>query len=89
MDRQVDSFSTDWQGHYFFFYGHYYAVQAYYITGDPKWTKYFRTMKTLLLQKQRKDGSWPCRAGPGEAFSTAVATLILQIPLQYLPIFQR
>jgi hypothetical protein len=89
MDRQVDSFSSDWQGHYFFFYGHYYAVQAYYITGDPKWTKYFRTIKELLLQQQLRDGHWPCGIGPGDAFGTAVATLILQIPLQYLPIFQR
>jgi hypothetical protein len=89
MDRQVGSFSSDWQGHYFFYYGHYYAVQAYYITGDPKWTKYFRLIKATLLQQQRRDGSWPCRVGPGAAFGTAVATLILQIPLQYLPIFQR
>ena len=89
MDRQVDTFSSDWQDHYFFFYGHYYAVQAYYITGDPKWTKYFRSIKELLLRKQQRDGRWPCRIGPGDAFGTAVATLILQIPLQYLPIFQR
>ncbi|MBL9076538.1 MAG: terpene cyclase/mutase family protein [Planctomycetes bacterium] len=89
MDRRVASFSSDWQGHYFFYYGHYYAVQAYYITGDPKWTKYFRLIKSILLQQQRRDGSWPCRVGPGDAFGTAVATLILQIPLQYLPIFQR
>ena len=89
MDRQVEDFSRDWQGHYFFYYGHYYAVQAYYITGDPKWTKYFRLIKRSLLEQQRRDGSWPCRIGPGDAFGTAVATLILQIPLQYLPIFQR
>ena len=89
MDRQVDSFSSDWQNHYFFFYGHYYAVQAYYITGDPKWTRYFRLVKSQLFKMQQRDGSWPCTAGPGEAFATAVATLVLQIPLQYLPIFQR
>jgi hypothetical protein len=89
MDRTVASFSRDNEGHYFFFYGHYYAVQAYYITGDPKWTKYFRMIKTMLLQQQRSNGSWPCTVGPGDAFGTAVATLILQIPLQYLPIFQR
>jgi hypothetical protein len=82
-------FNDEWRDHYFFYYGHYYAVQAYYITGDPKWTKYFRTMKELLLSRQKKDGSWTCSTGPGDAFATAVATLILQIPLQYLPIFQR
>ncbi|MCA8973353.1 MAG: terpene cyclase/mutase family protein [Planctomycetes bacterium] len=89
LDRRRESFSDDWEGHYFFYYGHYYAVQAYYVTGDPKWTKYFKDIKRRLLRMQRADGSWPCRAGPGPAFSTAVATLILQIPFQYLPIFQR
>ena len=89
MDRQVSSFSRDWRGPYFFFYGHYYAVQAYYITGHPKWQRYFRTIKRLLLDSQQGDGRWRCRVGPGDAFGTAMATLILQIPLQYLPIFQR
>jgi squalene cyclase len=89
MDRQLDAFNEINAGHYFFYYGHYYAVQAYYITGDPKWTKYFRTVKRQLLEQQRRDGSWQCNIGPGDAFGTAVATLILQIPLQLLPIFQR
>ena len=89
MDRQVDSFSRQWRGHYFFFYGHYYAVQAYYITGDPKWQRYFRSIKRKLLDSQQGNGRWRCDVGPGDAFGTAVATLILQIPLQYLPIFQR
>lgn len=89
LDRRLDSFTEENEGHYFYFYGHYYAVQAYYITGDPKWTKYFRTIKASLLRQQRRDGSWRCHTGPGDAFGTAVATLILQIPLQYLPIFQR
>jgi hypothetical protein len=89
MDRELPRFSADTQGHYFFFYGHYYAVQAYYITGDPKWTQYFKRVKKTLLEGQRGDGSWQCHTGPGDAFGTAVATLILQIPLQYLPIFQR
>tara|TARA_R110002094_G_scaffold221412_1_gene195907 strand:+ start:512 stop:1654 length:1143 start_codon:yes stop_codon:yes gene_type:complete len=89
MDRQVDGFSRDWHEHYFFYYGHYYAVQAYYITGDPKWQSYFRKIKQMLLDRQQPDGRWRCRVGPGDAFGTAVSTLIMQIPLQYLPIFQR
>lgn len=89
LDRQVTSFSRQWYDHYFFYYGHYYAVQAYYITGDPKWTNYFRTIKGMLLDRQQENGHWQCAVGPGDAFGTAVATLILQIPLQYLPIFQR
>lgn len=90
MDREQFPFneSNDY-GHYFFYYGHYYAVQAYYITGGNQWRRYFGEVKRRLLDMQRPDGSWPNRPGPGPAFGTAVATLILQIPLQYLPIFQR
>ncbi len=89
MDRELVRFSNDNVGHYFFFYGHYYAVQAYYVTGDPKWTSYFKKTKALLLETQERDGRWRCHTGPGDAFGTAVASLVLQIPLQYLPIFQR
>jgi len=38
---------------------------------------------------QEPSGAWPCTTGPGPAFATAVSTLVLQIPYQYLPIFQR
>lgn len=93
MDAQLASFNdrygSGFGGHYFFYYGHYYAVQAYYIAGGRAFDGYFRNMSRTLLDMQQADGSWPCRTGPGEAFSTAVATLILQIPFQYLPIFQR
>ena len=68
------------RGHYFFYYGHYYAVQAFFVAGGSRWKKYFTTMRTQLLNTQGRDGSWPCEVGPGRAFSTAVATLILQIP---------
>ena len=76
-------------GHYFYYYGHYYAVQAFFVAGDPLWSKYFRVMKKDLLSTQRSGGHWPCEVGPGDAFATSVATLLLQIPYQYLPIFQR
>lgn len=89
MNGQMADFNRIYNGHYFFYYGHYYAVQAYYIAGGPRWTTYFRMIRKELLASQQENGSWPCHTGPGEAFSTAVATLILQIPYQYLPIFQR
>jgi hypothetical protein len=91
LDGNLDEFNRAWgsDGHYFFYYGHYYAVQAYYVTGGSRWKLYFRRMRSELLAMQRPNGAWPCETGPGEAFGTAVATLILQIPFQYLPIFQR
>ena len=89
LDGQMPDFNQHYIGHYFFYYGHYYAVQAYYTAGGSKWRNYFRQMRGLLVSRQDADGSWPCHIGPGKAFSTAVATLILQIPYQSLPIFQR
>jgi prenyltransferase/squalene oxidase-like repeat protein len=94
LERHLEEFSAEWgenhDGHYFFYYGHYYAVQAMYVALGPRWRRYFEHVRGVLLRMQDpKEGSWPNRYGPGPAFSTAVATLILQIPYRYLPIFQR
>jgi hypothetical protein len=75
--------------HYFFWYGHYYAVQAMYTAGGPAWESYFESVRTEILRGQNSDGSWPNKVGPGTAFGTASAALILEIPYRFLPIFQR
>ncbi len=77
------------QNHYFYWYGHYYAVQAMYVAGDPWWSRYYTRIRRDLLKGQLRDGSWPNDIGPGPAFGTAVATIILQVPYKYLPILQR
>lgn len=80
-------------GHYFFWYGHYYGVQAMYTAGTAfqvnYWEPYFEEVRGELLAMQNPDGSWPNNTGPGPAFGTAMAVLILEIPYRYLPIFQR
>ncbi|MDF1801162.1 MAG: terpene cyclase/mutase family protein, partial [Planctomycetota bacterium] len=76
-------------GHYFFWYGHYYGVQAMYMAGEPYWTPYFKATRDELLAMQREDGSFPNNVGPGGAFGTAMGVLILEIPYRFLPIFQR
>jgi len=80
-------------GHYFFWYGHYYGVQAMYTAGTSYqvnyWEPYFNEVRAQLLDMVNPDGSWPNRVGPGPAFGTAMAVLILEIPYRYLPIFQR
>ncbi len=79
-------------GTYFYYYGHYYAVQAMYISGG-KWPRFWRNwypwIRNDLTSRQNRDGSWENRVGPGESFATAMGALILQIPYRYLPIFQR
>ncbi len=89
MDEFSRLFGEKYGGHYYFYYGHYYAVQAYHIVGGERYRKYFKMIESTLLKMQAKDGSWPNRVGPGPSYATATACLILQIPKEYLPIFQR
>ncbi len=77
------------RGHYYFWYGHYYGVQAMYTAGSPYWEPYFEELRRDLIHLQTEDGSWPNQTGPGTTFGTAVAVLILEIPYRFLPIFQR
>jgi prenyltransferase beta subunit len=76
-------------GHYFFWYGHYYGVQAMYTAGADNWEAYFNKVRDELLRMQEPAGSFPNSVGPGPAFGTAMAVLILEIPYRFLPIFQR
>ena len=46
-------------------------------------------MRAHLIEDQGSDGHWSNTVGPGDVFSTAVACIVLQVPKQYLPIFQR
>ena len=76
-------------GHYFFWYGHYYGVQAMYTAGADAWESYFSVVRDEVLSMQEPSGAFPNRVGPGPAFGTAMAVLILEIPYRFLPIFQR
>jgi hypothetical protein len=76
-------------GHYFYWYGHYYGVQAMYTAGGDGWVDYFTRVRDETLTMQQADGSFPNAIGPGPAFGTAMAVLILEIPYRFLPIFQR
>ncbi len=93
IHRNHDGFNFQYgrqsPGHYFFWYGHYYAVQAMYTAGGSDWEVYSSKVVNQLLDMQLPDGSFPSRVGPGPTFATAMALLALQIPYRYLPIFQR
>ncbi len=95
LRRGLHKFNHDYgnSGHYFFWYGHYYGVQAMYTAGTSSqinyWEPYFQEVRTKLLSMQQQDGSWPNLTGPGPAFGTAMAVLILELPYRFLPIFQR
>ena len=70
------------------YYTHLYASQAFYMAGDQYWDKYYPATRDQLLAMQQPDGSWN-GDGIGFAYGTSIATIILQLPFKYLPVFQR
>ncbi len=92
LQAELPSFNLRHRGHYIYWYGHYYACQAFFLSSDEEdrvWDWYWPRIVEDLLPFQDPDGSWPNDCGPGRAFATAVACIVLQIPNQYLPIFHR
>jgi len=74
--------------HNYFFYAHYYGAQAMFQAGGKYWKTWYPKIRDELVRRQRPDGSWKGdEIGP--SFGTAMALIVLQIPKQYLPIFQR
>ncbi|MBM4091348.1 MAG: terpene cyclase/mutase family protein [Planctomycetes bacterium] len=70
-----------------FFYGHYYAVQATWLAGGAYWREWYPAIRKVLLARRREDGSWFDQICP--EYGTAMACMILQMPNNYLPIFER
>ncbi len=71
-------------GHYF--YSNYYAVQAMWHAGGKHWDEWYPAIRNQLVKKQTDEGSWQSsEAGP--QFGAAMACIILQMPLNYLPVF--
>jgi prenyltransferase beta subunit len=72
----------------YYYYGHYYAVQAMWQAGGKRFAKWYPAIRDDLVSKQRGDGAWSSSESIDE-YSTAMACIILQMPNNYLPIFQR
>jgi hypothetical protein len=71
-----------------YFYGQYYAAQAMWIEGGEPWVQWYPSIRNELLSRQSALGYWP-DGGVCNEYGTAMALIILQIPNDYLPIFQR
>jgi len=71
-----------------YFYGHYYAVQAMYLAGGQNWAEWWPLIRDDVIMLQASNGTWGDNTA-GEAYGTAMALIILQMPKRYLPIFQR
>lgn len=72
-----------------YYYGHYYAAQAFWTAGEPHWSDWFPAVRDdLVRNRQRSDGSWADTTFFSD-YSTAMACIVLQIPNSYLPILQK
>ncbi|MEX2112469.1 MAG: prenyltransferase/squalene oxidase repeat-containing protein [Pirellulales bacterium] len=80
---QANEFNRE--SHYF--YGHYYAVQAMWHAGGQHWSKWYPAVRNALISRQAEDGTWSDAICV--EYGTAMACIILQMPNNYLPIFQR
>lgn len=71
-----------------YFYGQYYAAQAMWHAGDDYWMHWYPAIRDELINRQSPDGSWIDPTINSE-YATAMACIILQMPNNLLPIFQR
>jgi hypothetical protein len=70
-----------------YYYGHYYAAQAMWIRGGEDWNVWYPAIRDELIRRQQPGGHW--KDSVSDDYGTAMALIILQIPNNYLPIFQR
>ncbi|MFV1958357.1 MAG: prenyltransferase/squalene oxidase repeat-containing protein, partial [Planctomycetota bacterium] len=101
MRETYTTISRGYARHYFFYYGNYYAAQALYQYGvrhPGVWASWYRRVRDDLLHNQvwgpaapggKREGWWQSNIDTTNAYGTASALLILQFPLDQLPIHQR
>ena len=70
-----------------YYYGHYYAAQAMWIRGGEDWDAWYPAIRDELVRRQLPAGFW--QDSICHEYGTAMALIILQMPNNYLPIFQR
>ena len=81
----------------YWYYFHYYAIQANYQAGGQRWADWHPRIRELLLEKQNDDGSWDLPGGSeganvvgvNKVYWTSMATLVLEIYMHFLPAYQR
>ena len=70
-----------------YFYGQYYAAQAMWLRGGADWNQWYPAVRDELITKQNGQGFWSDHVC--NEYGTAMAAIVLQVPNNFLPIFQR
>lgn len=71
----------------YYYYGHYYAVQAMWQAGGEAWSRWYPAVRDEVISMQKEDGFWTSPISTD--YATAMGCIVLQMPNNYLPIFQR
>jgi hypothetical protein len=69
------------------YYGNFYTGQILQQSRGELWEVWSRSVWPQLLKLQKETGSWESRYG--EEYATAMALLILELPMGYLPLYDR
>jgi hypothetical protein len=92
IKKAVAFLQRNFEAYEHFWYGHYYAAHAIHQVGGKDWKDWYAKIGKELLANQSPDGSWSGgwhRESVGPVFQTSIAVIILSVPADYLPIFQR
>jgi hypothetical protein len=92
IERAVEFMEKNNDDKKHWWYGQYYAAHAMHQVGGKKWEDWYARIRGRLLAKQEANGSWAKGLGSDDGvgfhYQTAIAVVILSVPLNYLPIFQ-
>lgn len=72
----------------YYFYTHYYAIQAMVQAGEEHYTKWYPQIRDALISIQQPDGSWLEGKSKNYPHATPMAIIILGTPHRYIPIYQ-
>lgn len=78
------------KGDGYYYYAHYYAIQAMVQAGDDYYAEWYPLIRDALIRRQNENGAWD-KGGKqgGGSYSTPMAIIILATPHRYIPIYQR
>jgi hypothetical protein len=94
----LGSYPVVWGGQPYFYYFYYYSSQARYQAGGKYWDDWHARIREMIMAKQNTDGSWSLPPGSTETervvdgnrvYWTAMACLVLDVYMHYLPAYQR
>jgi Prenyltransferase and squalene oxidase repeat len=72
----------------YFFYAHYYAIQAMVQAGEEHYAKWYPQIRDTLIKIQQPDGSWIEGKSKHYPHATPMAIIILGTPHRYIPVYQ-